>query len=131
MAKTVVIVEDDADTIRLLQLTLERNGFMVHSARDGIAGLDLIKKKVPDAVVLDIKVPKMNGYEICTSLQKDEKLSRIPIMVITGLTENHSDEKDKEWCERLGVAAFMSKPFDPYDFAKRIRALVEEEEEEK
>jgi two-component system alkaline phosphatase synthesis response regulator PhoP len=125
MSKTVVIIEDDADSARVLKVTLERHGFKVHTTTDGVNGLELIKKHVPDAVVLDIKVPRMNGYEICTTLQSDEKLSRIPIMVITGLIEGPTDERDREWCERLGVSDFMSKPFEPEDFAQRIHKMTD------
>ncbi|MBN1865933.1 response regulator [Candidatus Sumerlaeota bacterium] len=125
MPKTVVIVEDDADSARVLRVTLERDGCKVFATTDGINGLELIKKHVPDAVVIDIKVPRMNGYEICTTLQSDEKLNAIPIMVITGLIEEATDERDREWCERLGVADFMSKPFEPEDFSQRIRKMLE------
>jgi CheY-like chemotaxis protein len=122
--RNIVVIEDDPATLELIRLNLEQAGLKVHVASDGLSGLALIRKQCPDGVVLDIKVPKMNGYEICTTMQSDEALKSIPIMVITGLTDSTSAAEDEKWRERLSVADFISKPFQPLEFTERVVKMV-------
>jgi len=124
MGKSVVLVEDDGNTIELIRINLEQAGLKVLVARDGAAGLEMIRKQKPDAAILDIKLPKMNGYEVCATMQADEALQKIPIMVITGLVEGSSPAEDAKWRERLCVAEFLSKPFLPTDLTQRVLKMV-------
>jgi CheY-like chemotaxis protein len=125
MAKSVVLVEDEINTIELIRLNLEMKGLKVLVARDGVTGLEMIRKERPDGVVLDIKLPKMTGYEICATMQEDDDLKRIPIMIVTGLVEGNSPVEDAKWRERLNVADFVSKPFQPSEFAERVVKMME------
>ena len=120
MKKRIVLIEDDADMTVLLRIHFEQREVEVLIAQDGVSGLDMIRKHKPDAVVLDIKLPRKNGYEVCVALQMDDALKNIPIVVITGLTEDQSASGDAEWCRRMQVADFLSKPFEPDELVDRV-----------
>jgi CheY-like chemotaxis protein len=120
MTKSVVIIEDDSDLAELMRAALETKGVLVHTASDGPTGLRMVRKKRPDAVILDIVLPKMNGYEVCAAIQQDRRLSHIPITVITGVTESSGSASDELWRKRLDVADFVSKPFDVVKLAERL-----------
>lgn len=122
---TVVLVEDDLGVSTVLRVGLEGRGLTVHSAEDGVAGLALIRRVRPDAVLLDIKMPKMNGYQLCAALQSDPATATIPILVMTGLTSEDGTLPDKVWRDRMGVADFVSKPFDVANVVERTLAMLE------
>jgi DNA-binding response OmpR family regulator len=126
--KIVVLVEDDLAISTVLRVELELRGLIVHSAVDGLAGLALIRKTRPDAILLDIKMPKMNGYQLCTALQNDPATAAIPILVMTGLTSEDGTQPDRVWRDRLGVADFVSKPFDVVNVVERTFAMIEHRE---
>ena len=126
MAKRVMLIEDDETLVEILHLQLEHAGLEVLTAYEGVEGLALIRKKLPDAIVLDIMMPHMNGYEICVALQGDEALRAIPIIVITAVTDEEGPRMDEIWRKRLDVAGFFSKPFDPADLTQRVLAVLGE-----
>lgn len=124
-AKRVIVIEDDPNTADLIRINLEHAGFIVLHAADGMSGMELIRKNRADGVILDIKVPKMNGYEICAAMQNDQNLKKIPIMIITGLVDDLPGEEES-WQKKMGVAAFMCKPFDPAKFTQRVLKMLGE-----
>lgn len=124
MTKKVVLIEDNEDNAEVVRITLEQYGIKVFSETDGESGLSTVRKTRPDAVILDIMVPKMNGYEVCTSMQQDPELQGIPIMILTGLTRGNHPEQDADWRGKLEVAEFLSKPFEPDDLAKRVLMML-------
>ena len=103
---------------------LQESGLKVYVANNGVDGLKAIKKRLPDLAVLDIMMPRMNGYEVCVALQKDEKTANIPLIVMTALTEGESPEKDIDWREKLNVADFLSKPFGVDELVARVRKIL-------
>ena len=117
MASTVLIVEDDPDTVRLVSLYLERDGYKVLSAHDGIAGLRLAREARPDLVVLDLMLPKLSGIEICRTLRQE---STVPIVMMTARV----DEEDRLQGLDLGADDYVTKPFSPRELAARIRAVL-------
>lgn len=124
MEKKIVVIEDDTSIQEMLGIYFQKHGLTVIAANDGKAGLDLIKKHKPSAVVVDIQLPKMNGYEICSICQTDQALKDIPIMVITGLTSKNTAAEDETWRQKLSVADFMSKPFEPQELTDRILKMI-------
>jgi len=124
MAKSVVLVEDDEHLQEVLVIALEDAGLKVFCAADGVEGLELIRKRIPDGVILDIMMPRMNGYEVCAALQSDEKTREIPILVLTAVTEDDGPEEDAAWRDRMGVADFISKPFGTRDIVERVLATI-------
>jgi len=123
--KQVVIVEDDPEIAEMLRIVLEANGIAVHITSDGRSGLERVRAVRPDGVVLDIMMPKMNGYEVCAAIQSDPDLAQIPIMVITGLVETQDSKTEEEWRNRLSVADFVVKPLNMDTIGLRLRKLLQ------
>ena len=117
MASTVLIVEDDPDTVKLVSLYLQRDGHKVLYAHDGIKGLQLARSAQPDLVVLDLMLPKLNGIEVCRALRQE---STVPIVMVTARVE----EEDRLKGLDLGADDYVTKPFSPRELAARIRAVL-------
>ena len=117
MANTVLIVEDDPDTVNLVGLYLKRDGHKVLSARDGLSGLRLAREAKPDVVVLDIMLPRLDGMEICRTLREE---SSTPIIMLTARVE----EDDRLAGLDLGADDYVTKPFSPKELAARVRAVL-------
>jgi CheY-like chemotaxis protein len=107
----IVVVDDEADVVRVLQVALTARGYEVHTAGDGIEGLELIRKVRPALAVLDIMMPRMNGYELVQAIRADPELAAMKIVVVTSLTGD-SEKTDAEWAATMQVAGFLSKPFE-------------------
>ncbi len=117
MAATVLIVEDDPDTVNLVRLYLRRDGYKVLSAPDGREGLKLAQDAGPDLVVLDLMLPGMDGLEVCRELRRD---SNVPIIMLTARVE----EEDRLEGLNLGADDYVTKPFSPRELAARVRAVL-------
>ena len=117
MASTVLIVEDDPDTAKLVGLYLQRDGHKVLCAHDGIEGLRLAREARPDLVVLDLMLPKLNGIGVCRTLRQE---SSVPIVIVTARVE----EEDRLKGLDLGADDYVTKPFSPRELAARIRAVL-------
>lgn len=127
----VVVIEDDPEISYIIQSSLQMAGFEVHAADNGRAGLELVREVLPDAITLDIKIPKMNGYEVCAAIQTDAKLSGLPILVLTALLDDVGEEEEEEWRNRLGIADFIIKPFEPSNLVDRVQRAIENRRNEK
>ena len=117
MASTVLIVEDDPDTVNLVGLYLRRDGHKVLSARDGLSGLRLAREAKPDVIVLDLMLPRLDGMEICRTLREE---SSTPIIMLTARVE----EDDRLAGLDLGADDYVTKPFSPKELAARVRAVL-------
>ena len=117
MARTVLIIEDDPDTRRLVGLYLSRDGHKLLAASNGLEGLALARKAKPDLIVLDLMLPGMNGMDICRSLRRE---STVPILMLTARVE----EKDRLEGLDLGADDYVIKPFSPKELAARVRAVL-------
>ena len=104
--KRILIVEDDPNTSALIALYLEREGFHTETANDGQAGLDAAKKAVPDLVILDLMLPRLDGWEVCRRLQQRAK---IPVIMLTA----RGEEIDRVAGLTLGADDYVVKPFSP------------------
>jgi DNA-binding response OmpR family regulator len=124
MTKKIAVVDDEADICHMLKLTLESRNFRVVTAGDGKAGKELVEMENPDLLICDIKMPRMNGYELISELQQSHRYSRLPIIVLTSLTEG-SAKPDEDWRESLNVAGFISKPFEPKDVIACVERIFE------
>ncbi len=117
MASTVLIVEDDKDTVELVSLYLRRDGHKVLKAHDGIVGLRLAREARPDLVVLDLMLPGLSGSEVCRELRRD---TAVPIIMVTARVEEEDLLKGLE----LGADDYVAKPFSPRELAARVRAVL-------
>lgn len=119
---SVVVIEDDPDLRKLIQVTLQFTaGWEVATAEDGPAGIAAVRERRPDAVVVDLMMPGMDGYEVCRQLKTDDATAGIPLVLLTARKEVDADR-----VRRAGAAGVILKPFNFEDLATRIRALCEE-----
>ena len=102
MEDTVLIVEDDADVVDLLRYNLSKAGFGVLIARDGLKGLEIARKDRPDLVVLDLRLPQMDGYAVCKALKNDSDTAALPIVILTARAEPRREgSRFGDWGRRL------------------------------
>ena len=115
MARVLVI--DDEPAIRnILRSTLEASGFEVVLADDGLRGIGAARRQRPDAIVLDLMMPVMDGHTVLDVLRADEKTRYLPVIVLSALTQKAVQDR----CRARGVASFIAKPFDPADVAAAL-----------
>ncbi len=120
-SKKILVVEDDADIRKMLSMRLEIDGYEVIEAEDGEQGLDKIKSDKPNLVILDLILPKMNGFEVCRMVRFDDENKNIPIIVLSAL----SDQNEREKATESGVDAYFIKPFDLGLLLSKIKSLLE------
>lgn len=118
--KAVLLVEDDPDIVRLVTHYLEKDGFQVQAALSGPLGLAAVRKRKPDAVILDLMLPDMDGYEVCKRLRSDPSTSTVPIMMLTA----KGDETARVVGLEIGADDYVTKPFSPKEVVARVRALI-------
>jgi len=94
--KKILVVDDEPNITMVMQEQLELQGYSVIVASDGTEGLEKAKKEKPDLIILDVMLPKMNGYEVCGLLKQDEKYASIPIILFTGRTQDSEKELGKK-----------------------------------
>ena len=120
VAQRILLVEDTPNLIISIQMCLEKEGFEVSIATDGITAIDLAFKAPPDLILLDLILPKLDGYIVCGALKADERTRSIPIVVISALAQH----KDIKRAMELGVAAYLVKPFQPRELADTIKRVM-------
>ena len=115
--KRVLVVDDDVKTVELVKLYLNRDGYRVLTAYDGIEALRLARESHPDLIVLDLMLPSIDGLQVCRTL-RDE--SDVPIIMLTAKTT----DQDKLIGLDLGADDYVTKPFSPRELAARVRAIL-------
>jgi DNA-binding response OmpR family regulator len=113
----VLVVEDDAEITDVLRRSLRHEGYEVRTAGDGVEALDTASEFIPDLVVLDLGLPKLDGIEVCRQLRAD---GDVPILILTARTETD----DRVTGLDTGADDYLSKPFERQEFLARIRALL-------
>ncbi len=113
----VLIVEDDSNTAQLVETYLEREGFATRIAHDGLQALQMARERSPLLVILDVMLPKIDGWEICRRLRKD---SDVPILMLTAREE----EIDRVLGLSLGADDYVVKPFSPRELVERVKAIL-------
>jgi DNA-binding response OmpR family regulator len=117
VSDTILIVDDEQNIIELATMYLEPEGFRVSSARDGQAALDKIKDERPALIVLDLMLPKINGWDVCRRVRAE---SDVPIIMLTA----RDDDVDKIVGLELGADDYMTKPFNPRELVARVKAIL-------
>ncbi len=119
--RTFVLVVDDSITVRrVTQRVLERNGMRVLAAKDGVEALMLLAEHLPDIILLDIEMPRMDGYEVAAQVRATERLRHIPIIMIT----SRAGEKHQARAIEMGVNDYLSKPYQEHQLLDAIAPLV-------
>ncbi|MDH4025950.1 MAG: response regulator, partial [Desulfuromonadales bacterium] len=116
----ILIIEDDSSVCELLFTCLSKAGYRVSIAQSGEAGLSQIDEDPPEAVVLDLNLPGMNGLDVCRAMRRDPWMSRIPVLMLTGQAE----EDDVVAGLEVGADDYMTKPFSPKLLTARVKSLL-------
>lgn len=117
----ILIAEDERDIRELITFTLRYNGYDVVSARDGEEALELALKEYPDLVLLDIRMPRMNGYEVCRVIKESEATNHIPVVFISAKGQESEVQEGLD----AGATDYILKPFSPDQLVARVKELIE------
>ena len=116
----VLLVDDNEQNVELLEAYLEELGATIRIARDGVEALEQVQRAKPDIILLDIMMPRMSGFQVCSTLKRDGKTSDIPIIMVTALSE----VSDVERAVDCGADDFLIKPVNKLELITRVRALI-------
>lgn len=120
MGPRVLLVEDEPLILRLLQVNLRLEGFEVDACSDGEEALLRAEATPPDAVILDVLLPGMNGFEVCERLRGHPATASVPIVMVTA----QAQDEDRARGYALGVQEYVTKPFEPSELVATVRRLI-------
>ena len=115
MSKRILAVDDDLNIVEILRFNLQREGYEVLVAHDGQEGLEMARQQAPDLILLDVMMPRMDGFQVCEEIRKTDKLT--PIIMLTAREE----ERDRVLGLELGADDYVSKPFSVRELMARVR----------
>ncbi len=118
--KKILVVDDEPDVLALLTLMIKSQGYNVITASDGQEALEKARKEAPNLILLDVMLPKMDGYKVARMLKFDENFSHIPIILLTAKIQ----EKDKQTGLEMGANDYMTKPFDTALLLAKIKETL-------
>jgi chemosensory pili system protein ChpA (sensor histidine kinase/response regulator) len=119
--RLVVMVVDDSITVRKVTTRLlERNGFSVLTAKDGVDAMGQLQDTVPDMMLLDIEMPRMDGFELATHMRNDDRFKHVPIIMITSRT----GDKHRERARQIGVNNYLGKPYQENDLLDSMQHII-------
>jgi DNA-binding response OmpR family regulator len=122
MSKKILIVDDEPDLVKLLSMRLKGCDYEVISASDGESGIKKAQKEKPDLIILDILMPRMNGFEMCKRLKENELTKNMPVIMLTSLAQ----ERDLAKGLKEGADCFITKPFSSVDLLCEIKTAMQE-----
>jgi len=118
--KKILVVDDSQDMRIILSMRLKINGYDVIIAEDGQEGLDRARMDAPDLIILDLMLPKIDGYAVCRMLKFDDKYKNMPVIILSALDQ----QEDREKAVGSGADAYFIKPFDLELLLNKIRSLI-------
>jgi two-component system, OmpR family, phosphate regulon response regulator PhoB len=120
MADTILVVDDEQDSVDLIAYNLQKAGYKTLTANDGLAALDRARDNLPALILLDLMLPHMEGTEVCKQLKADSKTAQIPVIMLTA----KADEVDRVVGLELGADDYITKPFSPRELLLRIKLIL-------
>lgn len=120
MAKTLLIIEDNEQNFYMMRFLLEKKGFKVLGAEDGRLGVQMAIEHIPDAILLDIQLPEMDGYAVAAELKKHPELDQVPIIAVT----SYAMVGDREHILAAGATGYIEKPINPDTFVDEISQFL-------
>lgn len=121
MTKKILIVEDEKDIVELLSAIFDDLGDCeVLCARDGQEALSIAQVNTPDIILLDIQIPRVNGYDVCRAVKSDPSMSKTKVLMLTGLAQNHDCHRAQE----AGADAYLTKPFHSIALIEKVEELL-------
>jgi twitching motility two-component system response regulator PilH len=116
----VLVIEDSVTQREMISNLLRGSGLTVIEASDGVEALEKIQGNLPDLVVLDIVMPRMNGYEVCRRLKSDPKTQHVPVVMCS----SKGEEFDRYWGMKQGADAYVAKPFQPTELVGTVKQML-------
>ncbi|HOO76333.1 MAG TPA: response regulator [bacterium] len=116
----VLVVDDEEDLVIALKARFQSAGYEVEVARDGLEALRKARTLDPDVIILDVMLPKMDGFKVCRMLKFDNRYSRIPVLMLSA----RGQEVDQEMGKKVGADDYMVKPFDSAKLMSRVKELL-------
>ncbi len=123
-AKTIMVVEDNPDNRNIYTLLLRHFGYEVVEAADAERGLELVAERHPDLVLMDISLPRMDGFEATARLKDDPRTARIPVVALTA----HAFEEDRRRAREVGFSGYLVKPIEPRQVLREVQRFLDEDE---
>lgn len=123
--KSILLVDDDPAIRKILSLSLEMEGFVIYQASNGEEALEAIDSTIPDLVILDVMMPKMNGFEVLKNVRASPKTEDLPVVMLTA----RSSQEDVWEGWREGVDYYMTKPFDIEELLRFVERILTEPSE--
>ena len=120
--KRILVVDDEEGIVKLVKMYLEHHRYEILVANDGQEGLEKAKTEKPDLIVLDLMLPKINGYKVCGLLKKDTRYAKTPVILFTAKAQ----EKDVKLGEEVGADAYITKPYEPEILLAKIKELLKQ-----
>nr|MBC8282239.1 response regulator transcription factor [Nitrospinota bacterium] len=120
MHNRILLVDDDKELLAALEVKLVKEGFQVETAPDGEVALDKIRKSLPDLVILDVNMPKLNGMDVCKALRSDEQTRDLAVIMLTA----RDDEIDRVLGLEFGADDYVTKPYNARELILRMKALL-------
>ena len=120
MTQTILTVDDSRTMRDMLRMALAEAGFNVLQAVDGVDGLEVLQRSMPDVIVTDINMPKMDGFGLIEAVRKDNRYRKVPILVLT----TESDAAEKMRAKEAGATGWIVKPFEPTKLIAAIRRVA-------
>ena len=123
--KRILVVDDEPDFCLIVQGQLEKEGFEVDVAYNGVEGIEKVQANPPDAIVLDVMMPEKDGYEVCKELKEDDKFCDIPVLLLTAVA-SHVTSTRYSHADGMSTEAddYIAKPVEPEELVKRVRELL-------
>lgn len=120
MTHTVLVVDDEPMTRKLLRLMLTRADYQVIEASDGYEALKAVSNQAPDVVLLDVMMPGMNGYTVCSHLRSHKQTANLPVIMLSA----RGDSEGIQQAMAVGASVFMTKPITPNDLLSQLQKLL-------
>jgi CheY-like chemotaxis protein len=121
MSLSVLVIEDNEQNLYMMRFLLERHGFVVADARDGLSGIAEAARLRPDLILLDLQLPVMDGYTVAARLRAHPDLATTPVIAVT----SYAMVGDRERIMAAGATGYIEKPIDPDRFVEQIRAYLQ------
>jgi two-component system alkaline phosphatase synthesis response regulator PhoP len=123
--KTILVVDDEPDFVSIVQSNLEKEGFTVRVAYDGVEGMEKVRQSPPDLIVLDVMMPEKDGYQMCSELKRDEKFRDIPVLMLTAVADHVSSTRYTHY-DGLSMEAddYLPKPATAEDITQSVKSLL-------
>jgi DNA-binding response OmpR family regulator len=123
-SKTILVVDDEVELAETICFQLEIEGYRVLVSHDGEDALNQARREMPDLILLDVMLPKLDGYKVCRLLKSEEKYKYIPILMLSAKVQ----QKDKAMGREAGVDEYISKPFDIDELVQKVKSYLAKED---